>query len=123
MGIRTEWADDSQQILYFYVEAPWTWEEYRAKTDQVFSQIRSVNHLVGTVVVAYGIKTWPRGNVIQHLQYVEAFMPPNVCASVVVGASYLVTAVCVLNGRSHRIDSAAFRAGAPKQARQIHESG
>ena len=91
MGIRVEWSDANHQTYLFHLEAPWTWPEYRAVADQVFTEIRNTDHPVATIVDVTRVKSLPKGDVLSHLQYIESTMPSNVFASVLVGAPYIVT--------------------------------
>ena len=91
MGVNAGWADASQQIMICEVIAPWTWPEYRSTAEEMFDQIRLLNHPVATLIDVKRVGKLPPGNLLKELQYIEAILPANVFASVIVGAPYVVT--------------------------------
>jgi len=89
MGIRYEWADDSQLIMNIYLEFPWTWAEYNEMVGIIMPMLRDLGHPCATVVETSRIGSVPKdGNALQILMNVEKMMPDNVFASAVVGSPY-----------------------------------
>lgn len=92
MPVRCEWADSRHQICHFYLDTPWTWAELRVVGDAMFEEIRGLDHPVATIVDVSRVKGVPKGDILSNLQHVDAQMPSNVFASVVVGAPRVIIA-------------------------------
>lgn len=92
MGIHSEWADASHQIMISTFQPPWTWEEFHNSANNTFSQIRDLGYPAATIIDVNRIGRLPAGNLLNELQYIDSMMPPNVFASVIVGAPYVVSA-------------------------------
>src|SRR5690349_4299001 len=88
MGVRYEWADDSQIVMNIYVEFPWTWDEYHQMFNTVMPMIRTLQHPCADIIDMSKYGSMPRGNIIQNLLNAEKALPDNLFGSVVVGAPY-----------------------------------
>jgi hypothetical protein len=92
MGVRYEWADDRHIIMNVYPEYPWTWAEYNATMVTLVSMLGDLGHPCATAVDCSRLGALPRdGSFLSILMNVEKNMPPNVFASVVVAAPYVVS--------------------------------
>src|SRR5688572_23741943 len=92
MGVRYEWADDRHIIMNIYAEYPWTWAEYNATMITLVSMLRDLGRPCATAVDCSRLGALPRdGSFLSILMNVEKNMPPNVFASVVVAAPYVVS--------------------------------
>ena len=88
MGIYFKWDNpDRQDILLFVIQTPWTWQEYDDAATQAFALLAQQQHPVANIVEATHAGRLPPGNPLPHLRRVYQQMPPNMTASVVVGAS------------------------------------
>lgn len=89
MGLRYEWANDDQIIMYMYVEEPWTWAEYLETAYTLKTLIDALDHPCATIVDATHYGSLPKdGNTIQILLRIDKLLSDNIFASALVGAPY-----------------------------------
>lgn len=86
MGVRFEWADDRHIILNFYIESPWTWEEYNQAAAKSAVLLKDLKYPCASAVDTTHMGSIPSGNVIQHLTRMEKGIPDNVFATALIGA-------------------------------------
>lgn len=91
MGIHYEWLNERQEIMLFYLEAPWTWDEYEILGPQMAEEITRRGIPIANIVDVSKMGYLPPGNVLFHLQKAGKTMPDNLFASAIVGAPYGAT--------------------------------
>jgi hypothetical protein len=122
MGIQYDWTDRDQGIVLFTIESPWTWDEYREVADSAFGVISKIRNPIATIVDVRRVGKLPPGRPLEELKRIEAQMPENVFASVVVGAPYIVMSFMnILMQMRPRANSVALFAGSIAEAQALIE--
>lgn len=105
MTVTHQWHNDN--IMVVTLIAPWTWEEYMPRAQQMFDEIRRAGRSVATVVNVSAMGGLPPGSMLKRLQQMNTMLPDNLDASVIVGAPYVVKAVmnvfAKVNPRARRL--------------------
>jgi hypothetical protein len=88
MGFQFEIEEPDRDIGYVSFDLPWTWDEFDAQVEAMWTAVRALPHPVSALLDMTRIGHLPGGNVLAHLQHMDTGMPDNVELVVLVNAPY-----------------------------------
>ncbi|MBN1966346.1 MAG: hypothetical protein JW910_16980 [Anaerolineae bacterium] len=92
MPITIDWYDDTQTILHYRFETPWTWGEYRAAIDAAWELAQSVDHPTDTITDMRHSRVVP-DRLFQNIRQSMVEIPDTTQTVVLVGTNRFVEAL------------------------------
>ena len=102
MGIQIAWADETQTVILETFQGNWTWEEFYDMSQQAFTMIRSVNHIVHIFSDFRNSGTLPVGGAITHAGNVLTDMPANWGLLVIINQNLLINIMVSVFAKTFR---------------------
>ncbi len=95
MGVRVDWADEAQTIVFYDFDEHWTWDEVRAAVERGLALEHGVTYRVDAIIDASRSGP-PPANVFGELMKIVQDHPDNLYVSVFVTRSSVVTTIIEL---------------------------
>lgn len=89
MGITLRWGNQDQSVIWYHIEAPWTWEDADHARIELERMIQSVHHRVDFIFDVGTLGVLPK-NTLQVVADRFTLIPANVGIFTVVGAPTMV---------------------------------
>ncbi len=107
MTITVQWDDDTQTVLHYMFESPWTWEEYRAALQQAWDMANAVDHPTDTITDMSDSRLLP-DNLFRNVRQSMVEIPESTETVVLVGGGLIVEMMLGVVRRLYRSHTQKF---------------
>ena len=92
MGIRVVWYDAEKTIIVWEFDGEWEWQDYHAAINTAVVMIKSVDHVVDSIMDLRRNRALPPNALVQGKRWFVV-APPNFGITVVAGGSALIRGI------------------------------